>query len=119
MLRTRQTPNRIVIPTPTVAQCAYGAATVVLSTLAMLLLTQTASPLWVGVIACAGLGLGLLVATRVPGPRTGRAGKVPERADETPAAPAPAPAPAAGTYEGARVPGPRARPSVAEHSLRG
>ncbi|WP_193386019.1 hypothetical protein [Streptomyces tsukubensis] len=49
------------MPRPTAAQLAYGTATVVLSTLAMLLLSQTSNVIGVAVIALAALGLGLLV----------------------------------------------------------
>ncbi|MEU6226615.1 hypothetical protein [Streptomyces sp. NPDC047042] len=57
-------------PRPTVAQLAYGSCTVILSTLAMLLLSQTSSGPGVALIALVGLALGLLVAMTVP--RTGR-----------------------------------------------
>ncbi|WP_432028525.1 hypothetical protein [Streptomyces sp. 1222.5] len=57
------------MPRPTVAQLAYGSCTVVLSTLAMLLLSQTSSGLAITVIALAALALGLLVAMTVPTPR--------------------------------------------------
>ncbi|NUP42276.1 MAG: hypothetical protein HOY76_35915, partial [Streptomyces sp.] len=63
------------MPRPTPAQFAYGSATVVFSTFAMLLLTQTRSGLGVAVIAVAGLALGLLVAVTVPMPGTPRAGR--------------------------------------------
>ncbi|MFD4833527.1 hypothetical protein ACFWPV_27295 [Streptomyces uncialis] len=56
------------MPRPTAAQIAYGTATVVCSTLAMLLLSQTSSGIAVAVIALAALGLGLLVAVTVPLP---------------------------------------------------
>ncbi|MGP3983340.1 hypothetical protein [Streptomyces sp. KR80] len=58
------------MPRPTAAQLAYGSATVVFSTVAMLLLSQTHSGIGVVVIAFAGLALGLLVAVTVPLPRT-------------------------------------------------
>ncbi|MEV6316655.1 hypothetical protein [Streptomyces sp. NPDC051776] len=58
------------MPRPTAAQLAYGSATVVFSTLAMLLLSQTRSGFGVTVIAFTGLALGLLVALTVPAPRT-------------------------------------------------
>ncbi|MFF5407941.1 hypothetical protein ACFY8K_34380 [Streptomyces misionensis] len=57
------------MPRPTVAQLAYGACTVVFSTLAMLLLSQTSSGAGIAVIALAALALGLLVAMTVPAPR--------------------------------------------------
>ncbi|MDI3407990.1 hypothetical protein [Streptomyces cavernicola] len=56
------------MPRPTAAQLAYGSATVVLATLAMLLLSQTRSGIGVAVIAVAALALGLLVAVTVPMP---------------------------------------------------
>lgn len=54
------------MPRPTVAQLAYGACTVIFSTLAMLLLSQTSSGLGIAVISVSALGLGLLVAWTVP-----------------------------------------------------
>ncbi|MDQ0991165.1 hypothetical protein [Streptomyces sp. V3I7] len=56
------------MPRPTAAQLAYGSCTVIFSTLAMLLLSQTSSGLGVAVIALAALALGLLVAMTVPLP---------------------------------------------------
>ncbi|MFD8074181.1 hypothetical protein ACFV3E_16215 [Streptomyces sp. NPDC059718] len=50
------------MPRPTPAQLTYGSATVVLSTLAMLLLSEARSGVAVAVIAAAGLTLGVLVA---------------------------------------------------------
>ena len=61
------------MPRPTAAQLAYGLATVVFSTLAMLLLSQTRSAVGVTVVACSGLALGLLVAMTVPLPKAARA----------------------------------------------
>ncbi|MEU0007014.1 hypothetical protein ABZ079_22735 [Streptomyces sp. NPDC006314] len=58
------------MPRPTAAQLAYGSCTVILSTLAMLLLSQTSSGLGITVIALAALALGLLVARTAPAPRT-------------------------------------------------
>ncbi|WP_371660276.1 hypothetical protein [Streptomyces sp. NBC_00280] len=60
-------------PRPTVAQLAYGSCTVILSTLAMLLLSQTNSGPGVALIALVGLVLGLLVAMTVPRPKPARA----------------------------------------------
>ncbi|TGB13030.1 hypothetical protein [Streptomyces sp. MZ04] len=57
------------MPRPTPAQLTYGTVTVVFSTLAMLLLSQTSSGIGVAVIAAAALGLGLLVAMTVPQPK--------------------------------------------------
>ncbi|MEV5146062.1 hypothetical protein [Streptomyces sp. NPDC052727] len=56
------------MPRPTAAQLAYGSCTVIFSTLAMLLLSQTSSGIGVAVIALAALALGLLVALTVPVP---------------------------------------------------
>ncbi|MER6035063.1 hypothetical protein ABT133_14305 [Streptomyces sp. NPDC001835] len=58
------------MPRPTAAQLAYGSCTVILSTLAMLLLSQASSGLAIAVIALAALALGLLVAMTVPLPGT-------------------------------------------------
>jgi hypothetical protein len=63
------------MPRPTSAQLAYGSATVVLSTLAMLLLSETRSGLGVGMVTVAGLALGLLVALTVPVSRPVRAAR--------------------------------------------
>ena len=57
------------MPRPTAAQLTYGSCTVVFSTLAMLLLSQTSSGAGIAVIAFAALLLGLLVAMTVPVPR--------------------------------------------------
>ncbi|WP_189311771.1 hypothetical protein [Streptomyces brasiliensis] len=77
------------MPRPTAAQLAYGSCTVIFSTLAMLLLSQTSSGLGIAVIALAALALGLLVAMTVPLPKPRTAG-------------AEAPAPAAGPHVPAR-----------------
>ncbi len=58
------------MPRPTAAQFAYGSCTVIFSTLAMLLLSGTSSGPGVAVVAVAALALGLLVALKVPQPRT-------------------------------------------------
>ncbi|MBA6438414.1 MULTISPECIES: hypothetical protein [Streptomyces] len=63
------------MPRPTPAQLAYGSATVVLSTFAMLLLSQTRSGLGVAVVTVVGLVLGLLVAVTVPVARVARTGR--------------------------------------------
>ncbi|MEU0845966.1 hypothetical protein ABZ370_41875 [Streptomyces sp. NPDC005962] len=63
------------MPRPTSAQLAYGSATVVLSTLAMLLLSETRSGVGVGMVTVAGLALGLLVALTVPVSRPSRTGR--------------------------------------------
>ncbi|MGW5419349.1 hypothetical protein [Streptomyces sp. NPDC003943] len=49
-----------------VAQFAYGSATVVLSTAALLLLSGTTTTLGIAAICAAGLMLGLLVAVTMP-----------------------------------------------------
>ncbi|MFI5660703.1 hypothetical protein [Streptomyces sp. NPDC051684] len=54
------------MPRPTVAQLAYGSATVVCSTIAMVLLSQTSSGPGIPVIAVSALILGLFVAMSVP-----------------------------------------------------
>ncbi|NBM17349.1 hypothetical protein [Streptomyces sp. GC420] len=66
------------MPRPTAAQFAYGSATVVLSALAMLLLSQTSSGIGVAVIVAAAFTLGLLVAVKVAAPagRRTRASRV-------------------------------------------
>ncbi|MEV7243762.1 hypothetical protein ACWDXT_04345 [Streptomyces sp. NPDC003236] len=68
------------MPRPTAAQLAYGSCTVILSTLAMLLLSQAGSVLAIAFIALAALALGLLVAMTVPLPGA--------RGDVAPAEPA-------------------------------
>ncbi|MER5552810.1 hypothetical protein ABT001_14195 [Streptomyces sp. NPDC002793] len=54
------------MPRPTAAQLSYGSATVVLSTLAMLLLFRTESTVGVSAVGTAALVLGLLVALALP-----------------------------------------------------
>ncbi|AIR98636.1 hypothetical protein [Streptomyces glaucescens] len=61
------------MPRPTAAQLAYGSCTVILTTLAMLLLSQTSSPAGIVLVAVAALALGLLVALTVPVRRAPRA----------------------------------------------
>ncbi|MFF6998494.1 hypothetical protein ACFY93_26510 [Streptomyces sp. NPDC008313] len=98
------------MPRPTAAQLAYGSCTVIFSTLAMLLLSQTSSGLGITVITLAALALGLLVARTVPLPskpasagavRTAAPGatSASPTAGGPPAGPsaAPAPSPAAST----------------------
>lgn len=60
------------MPRPTAAQLSYGSCTVIFSTLAMLLLSQTSSGVGIAVIAVAALLLGLLVAMTVPMPKRSR-----------------------------------------------
>ncbi|MFD8806799.1 hypothetical protein [Streptomyces sp. NPDC059597] len=74
------------MPRPTTAQLAYGSCTVIFSTLAMLLLSQTSSGPGIAVIALAALALGVLVAMTVPHPRRARAAH-PETAPQSLAAP--------------------------------
>ncbi|MGW5736161.1 MULTISPECIES: hypothetical protein [Streptomyces] len=92
------------MPRPTAAQITYGTLTVVCSTLAMLLLSQTTSGVGVAVIAVAALGLGLLVAMTVPQPKPV-------------APPAARVAPAARTAD-ERVPAQRASAPVLAESVR-
>ncbi|MFJ6782307.1 hypothetical protein [Streptomyces yangpuensis] len=96
------------MPRPTAAQLAYGSATVIVSTIAMLLLSQTSTGLGVAVISAAALALGLLVALTVPAPK--RRGRHAAR----PGASAPA-TPAAEAAPGARTPEPRT--ASAEHPV--
>ncbi len=63
------------MPRPTPAQLVYGSATVVLSTFAMLLLSQTRSGLGIAVVTVVGLASGLLVAVTVPVARVSRPGR--------------------------------------------
>ncbi len=57
------------MPRPAPAQYLYGSATVVLSTLAMLLLSGASSGPGVVLVTFAGLALGLLVAVALGGTR--------------------------------------------------
>ncbi|QGV80401.1 hypothetical protein [Streptomyces ficellus] len=61
------------MPRPTAAQLAYGSATVVFATVAMLLLSRTTTALGVALIGVAALALGLLVAMTLPVPSARRA----------------------------------------------
>ncbi|MGN9794089.1 hypothetical protein ACTMTU_23720 [Streptomyces sp. OZ13] len=54
------------MPRPTAAQLAYGSATVVFSTVALLLLTRATDGVAVAAIGIASLALGLLVALTPP-----------------------------------------------------
>ncbi|MEH0423737.1 hypothetical protein [Streptomyces sp. B21-083] len=78
-------------PRPTVAQLTYGSCTVILSTLAMLLLSQTGSGPGVALIALVGLVLGLLVAMTVPRHRPSRTASQIVASSAAPAVVAPAP----------------------------
>ncbi|MFF5971713.1 hypothetical protein ACFY7C_09315 [Streptomyces sp. NPDC012769] len=51
---------------PNAAHIAYGSATVVLSTMALLLLSGTTTTLGIAAICAAGLMLGVLVAVTMP-----------------------------------------------------
>ncbi|MER5777997.1 hypothetical protein ABT144_27620 [Streptomyces sp. NPDC002039] len=95
------------MPRPTAAQLAYGSATVVVSTIAMLLLSQTSTGIGVAVISAAALGLGLLVALTVPIPR--------RRGRHAAGRPGDAAAVTADETAAARVPEPRA--AAAEHPV--
>ncbi|MEU8549610.1 hypothetical protein AB0C81_21910 [Streptomyces roseoverticillatus] len=76
------------MPRPTPAQITYGSATVVFSTLAMLLLSQTSSGFGIAVIAVAALALGLFVAVAFPMPRAGsRRSRVPRQRTALPTEP--------------------------------
>ncbi len=78
------------MPRPTAAQLAYGSCTVIFSTLAMLLLSQTSSGLGITVIAVSALLLGLLVAMTVPMPKKSRVVAVSRPAEEHAQRPVPA-----------------------------
>ncbi|MFV0129700.1 hypothetical protein ACLGI4_18655 [Streptomyces sp. HMX112] len=95
------------MPRPNVAQLAYGSATVVLSTVAMLLLSRATGGLGIALIGLAALLLGLLVALSVPA--TGRRAQPARAALRRPTG-------RAETGPAVRVPRPRAR--TGEHSLR-
>ncbi|MER5460706.1 hypothetical protein ABT010_08440 [Streptomyces sp. NPDC002668] len=58
------------MPRPTAAQLAYGSATVVFSTLALLLFTRTSNGIAVAAIGVASMALGLMVAAALPMSRT-------------------------------------------------
>ncbi|MFB7369093.1 hypothetical protein ACFC0D_04555 [Streptomyces sp. NPDC056222] len=79
------------MPRPNAAQLAYGSATVVFSTVALLLLSRTTTALGIVVISAAGLLLGLLVTVTMPVHRKGAPAPAPSlpRNDEirVPAAP--------------------------------
>jgi hypothetical protein len=70
-------PRTTALPRPTAAQLAYGSCTVILSTLAMLLLSQTSSGVGIVAITLSALVLGLLVAMTVPLPKSARTVQVP------------------------------------------
>lgn len=101
------------MPRPTAAQLAYGSATVVFSTVALLLLTRTTNGVAVAAIGIASLALGLLVAVSLPQRRrTGPAGSAAaDPAVSSAADPLGDRVPAARTHTGAEA-------RVGEHSLR-
>jgi len=114
------------MPRPTAAQFAYGSATVVSSTVALLLLTRTDNGIALAAICAFALVLGLAVTVAQPARRgsRGAAGlRTAEAAGLVTASTAPpAPAVAAAAADGltTRVPAPRAAGArVEEHSLRG
>lgn len=73
------------MPRPTPAQVAYGCLTVVLSTFAVLMLSDVRSGPGVTAVAAGGLVLGLLVATVLrPQGRTSTAPAAPARALSVP-----------------------------------
>ncbi|MEV4946105.1 hypothetical protein [Streptomyces sp. NPDC053755] len=65
------------MPRPNAAQIAYGSATVVFSTVALLLLSRTTGTLGIVVVCAAGLLLGLVVATTLPAHRRSRPAAAP------------------------------------------
>jgi hypothetical protein len=89
------------MPRPTAAQFAYGSATVVCSTLVMLLLSGTTAGLGIAVIGIAALALGLLVAVTVSMPRRTKAGRGRTAGTE------PGTTASMGAPESARLPGQR------------
>ncbi|MGW6567458.1 hypothetical protein [Streptomyces sp. NPDC054975] len=78
------------MPRPNAAQLAYGSATVVFSTVALLLLSGTTNALGIAVISAAGLLLGVLVAMTMPAARRGTPAQVPPTAPRTEAIRVPA-----------------------------
>ncbi|WP_405598260.1 hypothetical protein OG741_15700 [Streptomyces sp. NBC_01410] len=111
------------MPRPTAAQLAYGSATVVFSTLALLLLTRPSAVMGVAAIGIGSMALGLLVACALPMGRAGaRRVKAVHTVRTNRAAASRATASAAADGLATRVPVPRARVGaearVGEHSLR-
>ncbi|WP_326697742.1 hypothetical protein OG909_10595 [Streptomyces sp. NBC_01754] len=97
------------MPRLTAAQVSYGSATVVLSALAVLLLSGTDSAAGVAVTGTAALALGLLVALTVALPGRPRAVRAPEATASSPDPHRPA--------GGGEMPAARTK-HVGEHSLR-
>ncbi|MEO3978202.1 hypothetical protein [Streptomyces sp. CAU 1734] len=87
------------MPRPNTAQLAYGSATVVFSTLALLLLTGTTATAGVVAIGVASLALGLLVATSLPPARAAAPARASRSARDGRSAARPEPA---GVGEGSR-----------------
>ncbi|MFE1440060.1 hypothetical protein [Streptomyces sp. NPDC058739] len=73
------------MPRPTAAQLVYGSCTVILSTLAMLLLSGTGSAVGISFVAVTGFTLGLLVALTVPVRRPARRARSTVAAQHSPA----------------------------------
>lgn len=96
------------MPRPTTAQFGYGSLAVVLSTLAMLLLSEVRSGPGVAVIAVAGLAVGLLVAMTVPMHRTATATAAAPAVDDEPGRPSSV----------TPLPLPRPEPRTGGHTLR-
>lgn len=90
------------MPRPTAAQFAYGSCTVIFSTLAMLLLSQTSSGPGVALVAVAALALGLLVAMTVPQPGKRTLTALPSRDSAADREPVPTARITAGASETAR-----------------
>lgn len=91
------------MPRPTAAQFVYGSATVICSTLVMLLLSGTTAGLGIAVIGIAALALGLLIAVTVSMPRRTKAGRGRGRTGGT----KPGTTASMGAPESARLPGQR------------
>ncbi|MFJ8773306.1 hypothetical protein [Streptomyces microflavus] len=105
------------MPRPTAAQLVYGSATVVCTTLALLLLSGTESGIGVALAATTALALGLLVAVCLPQPRrTAHGGAAHQGAARAAAAPAHHALDGIGARE--RVPAARSSQRAGEHSLR-
>ncbi|MFD7863249.1 hypothetical protein [Streptomyces sp. NPDC059783] len=103
------------MPRPTAAQLLLGSATVVFTTLAMLLLSGATSGTGIALIGTAALALGLLVAVTVPLRTRGRTGNAASGPLTVPVHPATGTGPdVQSTIPAART----AAPRVGEHSLR-
>ncbi|MDX6353992.1 MAG: hypothetical protein QOF98_895 [Streptomyces sp.] len=113
------------MPRPTTAQVAYGSLTVVLSTFAILLLTDADSGTGVVAVAAAGLVLGLVVAAVLAAPRRGSSpgpalAASAHGASSSVSAGSSASVPTAthGPVPRSRLRGGAVEPRVSEHSLR-